>query len=150
VSINVNHTWSDISGSAYFLPFKQDILSTSFVHRLTSKLALKILKLNFKIIFFTSLWCTTCFGRHGHHQALRNLLLKTAALPSMNTIPKYVCFHLCAHVLCVCSAGWFLLRVLCSCLYSWLFLIFSPHIFGRMEVVVLSIPGLLVARAGGA
>jgi hypothetical protein len=64
--------------------------------------------------------------------------------------------RLCVHVLlCVCSVGWFLLRVVCSCLCSWLFLIFSPHIFGRMEVVVLkgygscSIPGLLVARAGG-
>jgi hypothetical protein len=154
VSINTSHILKDISGSAYLVPFTQEryILSTSpFVHRLTCKLVLKILKLNFKIIFSDGcgvLQVSVIWPSSGASKiAVEN------CCTSINEQNSKVHPRLCAHeLLCVCSAGWFLLRVVCSCLCSWLFLTFSRHIFGRTksEYGPCSIPGLLVARAGGA
>jgi hypothetical protein len=67
-------------------------LFSILIHRLTCKTSVKNLKIRvfsyFKIIF-TSLVHYT----YGHHQVLRKLLCKTAALLPMNTIPKYILVH---------------------------------------------------------
>lgn len=52
---------------------------------------------------FSRHWCTTCFDQCGDHQVLRKLLLETAPLPSMNTIPKYTLIYVSMCCLYVCN-----------------------------------------------
>jgi hypothetical protein len=58
---------------------------------------------------------------------LWKFLLKTAALPSVNTVPKYMLVYALV-LLYVCSAEWFLLHVVCryinkgilwNCIHWW-------------------------------
>jgi hypothetical protein len=64
--------------------------STTLPHAPVSHVNLyKNLKIHVWILnYFSRHWCTTCFDWYGHHQMLRKLLLKTAAVPLMNTSPK--------------------------------------------------------------
>jgi hypothetical protein len=126
-------------------------ISTSY-SRSHVRTSVKNLTFNYS---FTSLWCCTCSDRYSYHQVLRHLLLRTPNLQPMNTIPKYALVYApmccCAPIICnsncvsisrmecicvsynvvgcepACSAGWFLLCVVCSCLCSCLF-----HKFHKM------------------
>jgi hypothetical protein len=53
--------------------------------------------LQFMFLLILNYFHITCFDQYGHWQVLWKLLLKTAALPSLNTIPKYtlVYVHMC-------------------------------------------------------
>jgi hypothetical protein len=72
------------------------LVFTSFSpsHMQTCVKILKFTGSSISKLFFKSLWCTTCFERYGHHQVLRKLLLKTAAvLRSLNITPNSCIRH---------------------------------------------------------